>query len=306
MPSVSHAVFLIWEDMAMVVNKDTVKTLRFVTACYTFILIIKLAVYFVSGVLVVLAEALHTLNDLIISIFLLVASYYACKAADDKHMFGHGRVQNVAAFLAATLFISVTAYKLFEEAIITLIKHPTREFQHLNYAVAMFLVNMVVVAIPMIKMMRQKKWEPTIKAQFIELVNDQLAIVAALVGIFFIIWGHPIADPIATITVGAIIAGNAFMLFKDSFSFLLGRSPGPEILTRFTEVARSVPGVIDVHDLRAEYIGPDHIHADMHIRVKRGQTIEEAHRIADEVYKKVEKEAGCPYCVIHVDPAKED
>ena len=289
----------------MVVNKDTVKTLRVVAICYLFILIIKLAVYFVSGVLVVLAEALHTLNDLIISVFLLGASYYASKTADEKHMYGHGRVQNVAAFLAATLFISVTAYKLFEEAIITLIKHPTRQFQHLDYAIAMFLVNLVVVAIPMIMMLRQKKWEPTLKAQFIELVNDQLAVVAALVGIFFIVWGHPLADPIATIAVATIIAVNAFILFKDSFSFLLGRAPGPEILAKFTEAALSVPGVIDVHDLRAEYIGPDHIHADMHIRVKRGQTIEEAHRIADEVYKKVEKEAGCPYCVVHIDPTQE-
>ena len=292
--------------MALTRNKNTINALRFVLAAYIFVFIIKLVVYFESGVLVVLAEALHTLNDIIISGFLLGASYYACKKADERHMFGHGRVQNVAAFFAATLFISITSFKLYDEAIHELLIHPVHHYQHVDYAIAMFIVSLVVVALPIIKILRQKKWEATLKAQFIELINDELSIIAALIGTLFILWGHPIADPISTIIVATIIAINAIMLFAENLSFLLGRSPGAEILARFEEIARSVPGVIDVHDLRAEYIGPDAIHADMHIRVKRGQPIEDAHGIAQEVYRKVEKEAGCPYCVIHIDPTQED
>ena len=292
--------------MAVAKSKNTINALRFVLAAYIFVFIIKMVVYFASGVLVVLAEALHTLNDIVVSGFLLGASYYACKQADEQHMFGHGRVQNIAAFFAATLFISITSFKLYDEAIHELIIHPIHHYQHMDYAIAMFLVSLVVMAIPIIRMLRQKKWEATLKAQFVELINDELSIVAALIGTLFILWGYPTADPISTIIVATIIAINAAILFVENLSFLLGRSPGTEILAKFTEVARSVPGVIDVHDLRAEYIGPDTIHADLHIRVKRGQTIEDAHGIADEVYRKVEKEAGCPYCVIHIDPTQEN
>jgi cation diffusion facilitator family transporter len=292
--------------MAVAKSKNTINSLKFVLAAYIFVFIIKLVVYFASGVLVVLAEALHTLNDIVVSGFLLGASYYACKQADERHMFGHGRVQNIAAFFAATLFVSITSFKLYDEAIHELIIHPIHHYQHMDYAIAMFLVSLVVMAIPIIRMLMQKKWEATLKAQFVELINDELSIIAALIGTLFILWGYPTADPISTIIVATIIAINAIILFVENLSFLLGRSPGADILARFVEIARSVPGVMDVHDLRAEYIGPDAIHTDMHIRVKRGQTIEDAHGIAEEVYRKVEKEAGCPYCVIHIDPTQEN
>lgn len=48
-------------------------------------------------------------------------------------------------------------------------------------------------------------------------------------------------------------------------SFLLGRSPGREFLNMVESTARSVDGVPGVHDMRAEYIGPDTVHTGMHI-----------------------------------------
>jgi divalent metal cation (Fe/Co/Zn/Cd) transporter len=70
-----------------------------------------------TGVMALFAEALHTLSDIFISGFLLVATLWSRKKADEVHMFGYGRAQNVAALVAATLFISFTSLKLYEEAI---------------------------------------------------------------------------------------------------------------------------------------------------------------------------------------------
>ncbi len=288
--------------MALTKNKEGTNTLKFVLIIYVIVFLLKLVVYLISGVFVVLAEALHTLNDIIISGFLLGAAFYARKEADEKHMFGHGRVQNIAAFFAATLFISVTSFKLYDEAIHELLLPPVRHYQHIPYVITMFIISIIICAMPIIKISMQKKRDATLKAQFIELINDELSIIAALIGTLFIMWGHPLADPIATIIVATIIAINAIILFKENLSFLLGLSPGPAILAKLEEIARSVQGVIGVHELRAEYIGPDKIHADMHIQVERGQSIEDADVIAEEVCEKVNKEAGCPYCIVHIDP----
>jgi divalent metal cation (Fe/Co/Zn/Cd) transporter len=84
---------------------------------YGVVFAIKLGAYFATGVTVVLAEALHTLSDIFISLFLLVALLWSRRKADAVHMFGYGRAQNVAALVAATLFISFSSYKLFEEAL---------------------------------------------------------------------------------------------------------------------------------------------------------------------------------------------
>lgn len=61
--------------------------------------------------------------------------------------------------------------------------------------------------------------------------------------------------------------------------------------------------MLGVHDLRAEFIGPDVVHAGMHIEVQRGTPIEEADRIAEEVQKRIHEGSEEGFCTIHVDPA---
>lgn len=217
-------------------------------------------------------------------------------------MFGHGRAQNVAALVAATLFISFTSFKLYEEAIPRLFE-PEASYQNLSLALAVLVVSMFIAAIPLIRLLRQKNRGASAKAQLMELFNDELGLIAALIGTLFIMQGQYIADPIASIAVATIIAFNAIGLFRENLSFLLGRSPGPEFMAIVEGLTRSVEGVLGVHDLRAEYIGPDTVHVGMHVEVKRGIPIEDADRITEEVSEKVHHSIKGGYCVIHVDPA---
>ena len=270
---------------------------------YTVVFVAKLVVYFMSGVVVLLAEALHTLSDIFVSGFLLVAAIWSRKEADEIHMFGYGRAQNVGALVAATLFISFTSFKLYEEAIPRLFRSAQENYQNLPLALGVIVVSMLITAAPLVGLFAQKKRGAAAKAQLMELVNDELGLAAALVGTLFITWGHPVADPIAAIIVATIIALNGIRLFRENLCFLLGRSPGPEFLAKVEGMARSVEGVLGVSDLRAEYTGPDTVHTGMHIQVRRGAPIEEADRIAEMVRERVHQATDGRYCIIHVEPA---
>ena len=262
---------------------------------------LKIVAYYFSGVLALLAEALHTLSDIAISAFLLGASAWSRKAADEEHMFGHGRAQNVAALIAATMFISITSIQLYQEAIPQLLQPVHESSQNLPLALVAVLVSMLLATIPLVSLLRQKNRGAAAKAQMLELFNDEAGLLAVLVGTLFLLRGEPLADPAATIAVATLIAVNAFGLVRENASFLLGRSPGPEFLERVVEVARQVPGVLDVHDLRAEYVGPDTVQATMHILVSRGMTVEDADRIAEDVQARTHAIAGCDYCIVHLD-----
>ncbi len=287
-------------------ESEDIRNLKIALGAYVLVLAMKLAAYFYTGVMALMAEALHTLSDIFVSGFLLIATYYSRKAADQDHMFGYGLAQNVAALTAAVLFISFTSYKLYEESIPRLFQPGETVYQNLWLALGVILLSIAIAAVPLIKLFRQKQRGPAAKAQLTESINDELGLVAALIGTLFIVWNKPIADPIASIAVATIIAYNGVKLFLENFSFLLGRSPGPEYLAKMESLVRSVPGVLGVHDLRAEYVGPDTIHAGMHIEVSRGTSIEDADRIAHEVEEKIH--AGIPsgYCFVHVDPTGSD
>jgi len=285
-------------------NESTdIKGIRMTLVIYVAIFGMKLAVYFMSGVLAMLAEALHTLSDIFVSGFLLVAMLYSRKKADELHMFGYGRAQNVAALVAATLFISFTSYKLYEEAIPRLFQAEEVAYENLAWVLGVIIVSMVIAAAPLVQLLRNKERGAAAKAQMLELVNDELGLLAALFGTLGIMWGYPLADPLAAILVATLITVNAIGLFRENLSFLLGRSPGSEFLAKVKSLALSVPGVLGVHDLRAEYIGPNTVHAGMHIEVQRGLPIEKANSIAEEVLQRLHDDADSGYCVIHVDPA---
>lgn len=166
----------------------------------------------------------------------------------------------------------------------------------------MIVGSMLVAAIPLGKLLLQKTRGAAAKAQLLELVNDQLGLVAALAAVILIPLGYSLADPIAAIVVATIIAANAIALFRDNASLLLGRSPGPQFLAEVERAARSVPGVVGVRELRAEYVGPETVHAGLRVEVGPGLTVEEGARIAAEVHRRVHEDAHAGYCFIQVEP----
>ena len=285
-------------------KSEDLRGLQLALALYVLVFALKVAVYMMTGVMAVFAEALHTLSDIVISGFLLIGALWSRRVADRDHVFGHGRAQNVAALVAATLFISFTSYKLYEEAIPRLLRPEEATYQNVPLAVGVLVLSMLIAAAPLIGLFRQQQRGAAAKAQLIELVNDELGLLAALVGTLLVLGGWPLADPLAAIVVATIIAVNAIGLFRENASFLLGRSPGPEFRERMETVARSVPGVLGVHSLRAEYIGPESVHAAIHIKVRRGMPIEDADHIAEEVRTRIRHEFECRFCDVHVDAAE--
>jgi cation diffusion facilitator family transporter len=282
-------------------DSEDISSLKITVGIYIIIFIMKFVVYLFSGVMALLAEALHTLSDLFVSGFLLVATLYSRRKADQAHQYGHARIQNVAALVAATLFISFTSFELYKEALPRLFRSQEARYQNLHLAVGALLISMLIAAAPLVKFLTQKKRGAAAKAQMLELVNDELGLLAALLGTLGIVIGWRLADPLSAIVVATIIAFNAIGLFRENLSMLLGRSPNPDELTAVKRLALSVPGVLGVQDLRAEYIGPDVIHADLHILVDAGLTVKEADQIAETVVQRVDDATIFDMCTVQIE-----
>jgi len=242
-------------------SEDSCRGLMAAVTVYVAVFAIKIGAYAFSGVMVMLAEALHTFSDILIAVFLLVAYRLSRRQADSMHMFGYGRAQNVAALIAATLFVSFTSYKLFEEALPRLWVVAPDASRNLPWAAATIVAAMLLSAVPLWTLLRQRARGAAAKAMLMELLNDELGLLAALMGIIGLANGWPLADPVATLAVAALIAFNGLGLLRENASLLLGRSPGPEFVVRISELAASVAGVQAVREVRAEYVGLDAIHA---------------------------------------------
>lgn len=286
-------------------GRGELRALQISAIVYVLIFAAKLGVYLMTRVMALLAEALHTLSDVIVVGFLLLALRWSRKEPDEDHMFGHERAQSVAALVAATLFVSFTSLRLYEESLPRLFGfgHPTAPPQRFDLAVAVLAGSMIVAALPLLQMLRTRPTGSAAKAQLIELVNDELGLGAALIGTILTSRGHPIADPIASAIVATIIARNGVVLFRENFDLVVGRAPDPSFLDEVRRTAESVDGVIDVHDVKAERYGHGLVRTELHITVRRGLPIEDAHRIEQQVRRHVLAVDGCRQCHVHIDAA---
>lgn len=160
--------------MSRTKDEREIRSLKLTVGIYFFVFVIKLAAYTMTHVIALMAEAFHTLSDLFIAGFLLVAVIWSRKEADEEYRFGHGRAQNVAAMLAATLFITFTSYKLYEEAIPKLFSSHELPHQNLGVAIGVLAVSMLIAAAPLVSLLKQKGLGAAARAQLTELINDEL------------------------------------------------------------------------------------------------------------------------------------
>ena len=279
------------------------RTLKLSVALYLIVFVLKLGAYYVTGVMALLAEGLHTLSDIFVSGFLLIALWWSRKKPDEVHRFGYGRAQYVGALVAAVLFISFTSFELYKESIPRLFTSEVSTHQNLPVAMGVLGLSMLLAAAPIVALLRQKTRGAAAKAQLMELVNDQLGLAAALVGTIFLALGFPIADPIASIVVATIIGVNGVALFRENLSYLIGRSPDDAFLAKTTEAARAVQGVRSVHGVRAQVIGPEAVHVDLHVEVDPSLSVEDADRLAHQVADAIHALTPNQDVVnVHVDP----
>jgi len=279
------------------------RSIKIALTSYIILVVLQLATYFLTNILVLFAQALEMLSDVLVSGFLLLSVYWSRRPADEFHMFGHGRAQNVAALVSATILIFFMSLEAFREAVPKLFQAPeAREFQNTNLALIVVLVGMFVIAIPTVDILRVKARGASVKAQLVALLKDEISYVAALVAVVLVSQGYYLADPLASVFVAAVIALGGLYLFKDNVHYLVGKAPSRQFMEKVESTGKSVEGVLGVHDLKAEYIGPNVVHTGFHIEVAKGTPIEEADRIAHEVEERVGRKTGCQHCVIHVDP----
>lgn len=264
--------------------------------------VLQLTTYFSTNMVAQLAAAFDSLSDIIISGFLWLSVYLSRKPADELHMFGHGRAQNVAALISASMLIFWLSFGAFQSAIPKFFESAQSEFQNVELALAVSVIAIFAYAIPFVDILRRKSRSPALKAQIVALLEMEVAFTAVLIGVILTAQGYSLADPIVSVFVASIIAISGVYLLKDNVSYLIGKAPSQEFMKKVESTAMSVTGVLGVHDLKAEIVGPGIVHAGFHIEIARGTPVEEADRISEETQAKIVKETGCRYCVIHVDP----
>jgi len=219
-----------------------------------------------TGSLALLSDAGHMVTDGAALVLGAIAAWMARRPPSQRHSYGLGRAEVLAALLNAAAMI-VIAVAIAWEAVVRLDQAPQVK------GVATALIALCGLALNLVVM----RWlgrhhDMNSRAARLHVIGDALGSVAAILagGIIAATGWTPI-DPLASLVICALIAASAWRLLRDSLHALMEGVPaGLSVDTIGAEMAR-VDGVVSVHDLHVWTLSGSRTALSAHIVVRNLQ-----------------------------------
>ncbi len=203
----------------------------------------------ISGALVLLADAAHMAADAAGVGLSLLALAFATRPATARRTFGYARAEILAAVINAVILFGMSVFILVE-AINRLVAPPSAVRAPL--LVWFGVVALVANATSLLVLRSGQSESLNIRGAFLEVASDALGAVAVIVtGLVVAATGFTRADPIASLLVGALIVPRTWRLLADAIDVLLEASPRGVDLSEVRRHVTGIPGVRDVHELHA-------------------------------------------------------
>jgi cation diffusion facilitator family transporter len=265
------------------------------------IISLKLFAGFAAGALSVYAEAAHSFVDASNNVIALVLATIAAKAPDEEHPYGHGKFETLGA-LAIVAFLAITIFELVRGAITRLFVGGAGPHVTGWVIAAVALTAVASLAVSRYEERRGRELRSEILiADASHTRSDMYASLGVVLGLVLVRLGLPSADPLFTLAVAAFIARAGWKILQGTVPILVDQRAveGEEI----SRIARATPGVVDCHDVRSRGREGD-IFAELTITVNRHLNVEAAHRIADEVERRVAAAVSAREVTAHVEPAE--
>lgn len=262
----------------------------------------KLAVGLLIGSIALIAEAFHSLSDVLSSLIVIIGFRVAKQPPDPEHPYGHGRFEAIAALASAIVLVGLSI-EIATTSIERLI-NPTPVTVNI-YAIAVLIATIVIkefLARVAIDLGRRIEAMVLIADSLNQRV-DSLSALVVLIGFGGVALGFNRFDAIAGLGVVGFILYTAYEIARDASSFLLGQAPGEDTIELIRLIARSVDGVKGAHAVFVHDYGVRKV-ITLHILVDKDLTVEQSHAIASEVEDKIRQTIPGATADVHVGPER--
>lgn len=263
----------------------------------------KLAVGLMSDSLAVIGEAGHSGLDALNNVVALALAQVAARAPDEDHPYGHGKFETLGA-LGIVAFLSVTVFRLVEGAIARLVvgsEGPDVGWLLVGVVAGSALVSLAVSRYELRR--GRELGSALLVADAMHTRTDVWGSVAVLAGLAFTALGYPQADAIVALLVAGIIAFAGYQILRSTVPVLVDERAADAADLRGIAVASD--GVLSAYDVRSRG-RPGEVFAELTIAVDPTLDVAAAHRIADEVERRVAEAVRARDVVVHVEPADDD
>ncbi len=270
------------------------------TTIATILLIVKVAAWWVTGSVSLLASVVDSMLDIAASVVNLIVVRYSLQPADKEHTFGHGKAESLAA-LAQAMFISGSACFLILNGIERFFRPHELNSPEIGIYVSLFAMVMTFGLVRFQKHVVNKTGSQAIAADSLHYQSDLYMNAAIMLALALSWFGIGQADSVFAVGIGIYILYSAYQMAMEAVQSLLDHKLPDDELKQIKETSLSVEGVLGVHQLRTRRSGPIRF-IQLHLELEDNIPLIEAHRISDEVEAKLISVFPDADVLIHQDP----
>ncbi len=246
-----------------------------------------------------IADAVHSLSDVLSSVVVIVGFKISVRPPDEDHPFGHGRMELIASVIVATLLF-VVGLEFLKDSVSRVIKPNVAGLSLPGIFVVAATLLMKEILARFSFFLGRTIDSSVLIADGHHHRSDAISTVLVLISLGFVQAGWPRADGIGGVLVSIFIMGTAVSLIRDSASALMGRNPSPELLETVRSLASAHDGVIGVHDIVVHDFRSIY-NISLHIEVDHTMSLCHAHDISDKIEMEIQR-LFPGWAVVHVDP----
>ncbi|WP_431786381.1 CDF family cation-efflux transporter FieF [Vibrio harveyi] len=270
------------------------------TIVATFLLIVKVITWWVTGSVSLLASLIDSMLDIAASVVNLIVVRYSLQPADREHTFGHGKAESLAA-LAQAMFISGSAVFLILNGVERFFRPHELNAPELGVYVSLFAMVVTFGLVMFQKHVVRVTGSQAIAADSLHYQTDLYMNGAIMVALGLSYFGVTQADAVFAVGIGIFILYSAFKMVSEAIQTLLDRKLPDEELEQIRQECLKVEGVLGVHQLRTRMSGPTRF-IQLHLELDDNLRLIEAHHIADKVEDNLLELFPEADVLIHQDP----
>jgi cation diffusion facilitator family transporter len=283
---------------------DVMKEKKFIAltsvAAAVFLTGFKLVIGLWTNSLGILSEAAHSGLDLLAAIITFFAVTYADRPADEDHQYGHGKLENISAFIETVLLVVTCSWIIWEG-----VSRLLSQAHHVETSVWSFIVMGTSILIDVSRSralyrVAKKFNSQALEADALHFSSDVWSSLTVIAGLFFVWIGYPIFDSIAAIAVALLVLFVSYRLGRRTIDALMDRVP-KELVKDIENTINSINGVEELRKLRIRPSG-SHIFVDTVVAIRRTIPFQSAHAIMDSIERAVHAVHANADVVVHSEP----
>lgn len=249
-----------------------------------------------------LADAAHTASDVLTSIVVLLGFKLSSSPADEKHPYGHGRIEFIATFIISIMLFAV-GFEFGKSSYVRLMSNT-------EVKESFTVVLLMILGAAIKEWMARFSADLGIRTNSSALVadawhhrTDGIASILVAVAIIASHYGYYKVDAIFGLFVSALIIYTGASISLAAISQIIGEVPAEEELKDIESIALSVSGVFGVHKVNVHNYGC-HKEISLHVQVDTDMSLVKAHDISEQVERSIESNMDCR-AIVHIEPIVE-